>query len=88
MPRRIQRWAGLPVALALFLLLREARLGVERNLERIAPGGRSPWVVRRLAFRTFRHYGQYLLDYMVLPYLGGEGLRSIIERIGTSLAVP
>lgn len=81
MPRRLQRWMGWPVGLLLYLLLPEPRAAVARNLATIGGGRYSAIEIRRLVLRTLRHYGQYLLDYMILPHLGDRGLGSLIVRI-------
>jgi KDO2-lipid IV(A) lauroyltransferase len=70
-PRICQRWGSYHGALLAAFLMRRSRASVEGNL-RIITGIRSRNDLRRLATRAFRHYGQYLLDYMALPHLGRE----------------
>lgn len=81
LPRRLQRWLGWPVALALFLLLGRYRRAIAKNIRTVRAGATTPGEIQRLTFGTFRHYGQYLLDYMVLPFLGKRGVASLVTRV-------
>lgn len=80
LPRGLQKWLGWPVGILLYLLLRAPRRGVAGNLETIGGGRYSPMQIRRLTLATFRHYGQYLLDYMMLPRLDSRLLASLIGK--------
>jgi KDO2-lipid IV(A) lauroyltransferase len=65
-PRSLQKFVAIPVGDIFYLLMRRSRRAVKRNLEVIGRGRLSPQKISRLARKTFRNYGQYLLDYMVI----------------------
>lgn len=81
LPRRVQRWLGWPVASILLLLLSRQGRMVASNIEKIGRGRYSRREIRRLTLGTFRRYGQYLTDYMSLPFLGDAGLSSMIGAV-------
>jgi KDO2-lipid IV(A) lauroyltransferase len=58
----------------------KARQGVKVNLRVISKGRRSEREIAALARRTFQNYGQYLLDYMVMPGLTAEHKGRMVAR--------
>ncbi len=80
-PRQLQKWLGWPIAGLFYLLLGSSRRAVRRNLEVVGGGRLSKGERRRIARRTFHHYGQYLLDYMVLPDLRDQRVAWQISRV-------
>lgn len=80
-PRSLQKWAGWPIAYLSYLLLGGSRRAVRRNLDVVGGGTLSDGDRRRLAVRTFHHYGQYLLDYMILPSLRHQRVAWQVGRV-------
>jgi len=78
-PRSVQKSVAIPVGDLFYLLMRRTRRAVERNLEVIGRGRFSPHEISRLARRTFRNYGQYLLDYMVIHRITSSNKDTVIE---------
>ncbi len=79
-PRPLQRVFTLSIGNLFYLLMSKARHGVNANL-RVMSGGR--WSKREIAAltrRTFQNYGQYLLDYMVMPGLTAERKGRMVAR--------
>jgi len=78
-PRSLQRFVTIPVGDIFYLLMRRSRWAVKRNLEAIGRGRLSPREISRLARKTFRNYGQYLLDYMVIHQITPTNKQRVIE---------
>jgi KDO2-lipid IV(A) lauroyltransferase len=78
-PRPLQKFVAIPVGDIFYLLMRQSRRAVKRNLEVIGRGRLSPQEISRLARRTFRNYGQYLLDYMVIHRITSSNKEKVIE---------
>ncbi|UCC66134.1 MAG: lysophospholipid acyltransferase family protein [Deltaproteobacteria bacterium] len=79
-PRPLQRIFTLSIGDVFYLLMSKTRRAVKTNLSLI---GGQRWDKRRittLARRTFRNYGQYLLDYMVMHRLTAETKTRMVER--------
>ncbi|MCZ6688232.1 MAG: lysophospholipid acyltransferase family protein [Planctomycetota bacterium] len=81
LPRRLQAWLGAPLAVLSLLFFPRSRKAIARNIEIVGGGKFSRGEIRRLTYRTFRHYGQYLLDYMLLPHMGRKELQAVIPRM-------
>ena len=79
-PRPFQKFVAIPVGDVFHLLMRRTRRAVERNLEVIGQGRFSPQEISRLARRTFRNYGQYLLDYMVIDRITSSNKNKVIDE--------
>jgi KDO2-lipid IV(A) lauroyltransferase len=79
-PRRVQRFFTLTIGNLFYLLMARARAGVSANLEVIGGGRLSRRERARLARRTFQNYGQYLLDYMVMPGLSAAHKGRMVAR--------
>ena len=77
-PRFLQKYLAIPVGDIFYLLMGRARRAVQRNLEVIGRGRFTPQEVSRLARRTFRNYGQYLLDYMVMHRITSSNKGTVI----------
>ena len=77
-PRSVQKSVAIPVGDLFYLLMRRTRRAVERNLGVIGRGRFSPQEISRLARRTFRNYGQYLLDYMVIHQITSSNKDKVI----------
>jgi KDO2-lipid IV(A) lauroyltransferase len=78
-PRPLQRFVTVVVGDIFYLLMRRTRGAVKRNLEVIGRGRFAPQEISRLARRTFRNYGQYLLDYMVISRITSSNKGKVIE---------
>jgi len=82
-PRPIQRVFTRSIGTLFYLLMPKSRRGVLANL-RVIGGGR--WGTKEIAGRarrTFQNYGQYLLDYMVMPGLTAEQKgRMVAQELG------
>jgi KDO2-lipid IV(A) lauroyltransferase len=78
-PRSLQKFVAIPVGDLFYLLMVRTRRAVKRNLRVIGEGRFSPQVVSRLARKTFRNYGQYLLDYMVIHQITSSNKDKVIE---------
>jgi KDO2-lipid IV(A) lauroyltransferase len=78
-PRPIQRFVTVGVGDIFYLLMRRTRGAVKRNLEVIGRGRFTPQEISRLSRRTFRNYGQYLLDYMVISRITSSNKGEVIE---------
>ncbi len=79
-PRPVQRVFTRSFGNLFYLLMPKARRGAKANLEVI---GRGRWSKREIAGRarrTFQNYGQYLLDYMVMPGLTAERKGRMVAR--------
>lgn len=79
-PRPIQRVFTRSIGTLFYLLMPKSRRGVQANLRVI--GGRT-WGAQEIAGRarrTFQNYGQYLLDYMVMPGLTAEQKGRMVAR--------
>ena len=68
-PRPVQRFFSVVVGDLFYLLMRETRGGVRKNIERVSRGRWPKEKVDCLTRKTFQNYGQYLLDYMVMHRL-------------------
>jgi KDO2-lipid IV(A) lauroyltransferase len=77
-PRSLQKFVAIPVGDMFYLLMRRTRSAVQRNLEVIGRGQFSRQEISRLARRTFRNYGQYLLDYMVIHRITSSNKSTVI----------
>ena len=79
-PRRVQRLFTLTIGNLFYLLMARARAGVLANLQVIGGRRLSRREITALARRTFQNYGQYLLDYMVMPGLIAEHKGRMVAR--------
>jgi KDO2-lipid IV(A) lauroyltransferase len=79
-PRPLQRFFTLSIGSLFYLLMPAARQGIKANLQVICKGRRSRREVAALARRTFQNYGQYLLDYMVMPGLTAKHKGRMVAR--------
>jgi KDO2-lipid IV(A) lauroyltransferase len=77
-PRPLQRVVSVAVGDLFYLLMKRTRWAVKRNLEVIGRGQFNPQQISRLARRTFRNYGQYLLDYMVINRITSSNKGTVI----------
>ncbi len=77
-PRPLQKFVTIGVGDLFYLLMRRTRMAVERNLEVIGRGQFSPQKISRLTRKTFRNYGQYLLDYMVIDRITSSNKGEVI----------
>ena len=82
-PRSVQKFFSVVVGDIFYLLMKETRGYVRKNIEGIS-GGRWPKKkVSVLARKTFQNYGQYLLDYMVMHRLQPSNKnRTVEEEVG------
>jgi KDO2-lipid IV(A) lauroyltransferase len=79
-PRPLQRFFTLSIGNLFYLLMPRARRGVKTNLQVISGGRWDKREIAALARRTFQHYGQYLLDYMVMAGLTAERKGRMVAR--------
>ena len=79
-PRGVQRLFTLTIGNLFYFLMARARAGVLANLQVIGGGRLSRGEIAALARRTFQNYGQYLLDYMVMPGLSAEHKGRMVAR--------
>jgi KDO2-lipid IV(A) lauroyltransferase len=79
-PRPLQKLVAVPVGDLFYFLMRRTRRAVERNLEVIGGGRFTPQEIARLARKTFRNYGQYLLDYMVIHRITSSNRDKVIAK--------
>ena len=79
-PRPLQRFFTLSIGNLFYLFMPKARHGVKANLRVISGGRWSKREIDALARRTFQNYGQYLLDYMVMPGLTAEHKGRMVAR--------
>jgi KDO2-lipid IV(A) lauroyltransferase len=79
-PRPLQRFFTLSIGNLFYLLMPKARQGVKANLRVIGRGRWREREIAALARRTFQNYGQYLLDYMVMPALTAERKGQMVAR--------
>jgi KDO2-lipid IV(A) lauroyltransferase len=79
-PRPLQRIFTLSIGNLFYLLMPRARRGVKANLRVISRGRWDKREIGALARRTFQHYGQYLLDYMVMAGLTAERKGRMVAR--------
>ena len=78
-PRSLQKFVTIGVGDLFYLLMGRTRRAVKSNLEVIGRGRFTPQKISRLARRTFRNYGQYLLDYMVINRITASNKGKVIE---------
>ena len=82
-PRPIQRVFTLSIGTLFYLLMPKSRRGVQANLRVIGGGTWGTKEIAGRARRTFQNYGQYLLDYMVMPGLTAEQKgRMVAQELG------
>jgi KDO2-lipid IV(A) lauroyltransferase len=79
-PRPVQRLFTLTIGNLFYLLMPRARAGVVTNLQVIGQGRWNRRQIAALARRTFQNYGQYLLDYMVMPGLHAAHKGRMVAR--------
>ena len=79
-PRSLQHVFTLSIGTLFYLLMPKTRRGVKANLRVIGGGRWSEQEIAAHARRTFQNYGQYLLDYMVMPGLTAERKGKMVER--------
>ena len=79
-PRPLQRFFTVSIGNLFYFLMPTAREGVMANLRVISRGRWSKEEITVLARRTFQNYGQYLLDYMVMPRLTAAHKRRMVAR--------
>ncbi|MBN1253760.1 MAG: lysophospholipid acyltransferase family protein [Deltaproteobacteria bacterium] len=79
-PRPLQRIFTLSIGNFFYLIMPKARRGVKANLRVIGKGKWSRKKIAALARRTFQNYGQYLLDYMVMPGLTAQRKGNMVAR--------
>ncbi len=77
-PRSLQKSVSISVGDLFYLLMGRTRRAVKSNLEVIGRGQFSPQEISRLARRTFRNYGQYLLDYMAIHRITSSNKGKVI----------
>ena len=63
-----------------YLMMRETRGYVRKNIEGIGEGRWSKEKICALARKTFQNYGQYLLDYMVMHRLRPSNKKRWVEE--------
>jgi KDO2-lipid IV(A) lauroyltransferase len=79
-PRPLQRVFTLSFGTIFYLLMPKTRRGVKANLRVIGGGRWNEQEIAARARRTFQNYGQYLLDYMVMPGLTAERKGRMVAR--------
>jgi KDO2-lipid IV(A) lauroyltransferase len=79
-PRPIQRVFTFSFGIIFYLIMPKTRRGVQANLRVIGEGRWSKQEITVRARRTFQNYGQYLLDYMVMPGLTAARKGKMVER--------
>jgi len=79
-PRPIQRVFTLSFGTLFYLIMPKTRRGVKANLRVIGKGRWSKKKIAALARGTFQNYGQYLLDYMVMPGLTAKRKGKMVAR--------
>ena len=79
-PRPLQHVFTLSIGTLFYFLMPKTRRGVKANLRVIGGGRWSEQEIAAHARRTFQNYGQYLLDYMVMPGLTAERKGKMVER--------
>jgi KDO2-lipid IV(A) lauroyltransferase len=65
----MQKFFSVVIGDLFYLLMRNTRAHVRKNIEGVNPGKWSKEKVDVLTRKTFQNYGQYLLDYMVMHRL-------------------
>ena len=82
-PRSTQKFFSVVVGDFFYLLMKETRSYVGKNIEGIGRGRWSKEKIRLLTRKTFQNYGQYLLDYMVMHRLHPSNKsRWVEEEVG------
>ena len=82
-PRPLQRLFTRTIGNLFYLLMPKSRQGIVANLRVIGQGKWKEKEIHAYARRTFQNYGQYLLDYMVMPGLvAGRKGRMVARELG------
>ena len=82
-PRSIQKFFSVVVGDLFYLLMKETRAHVRKNIEGVSRGRWSKERVDVFTRKTFQNYGQYLLDYMVMHRLHPSNKdRWVEEEVG------
>src|SRR4030067_1895326 len=84
-PRSIQKFFSVVVGDLFYLLMKETRAHVRKNIEGVSRGRWSKERVDVFTRRTFQNDGQYLLDYMVMHRLHPSNQATWIEAEEGSL---
>ncbi|HVP81390.1 MAG TPA: lysophospholipid acyltransferase family protein [Thermodesulfobacteriota bacterium] len=79
-PRSIQKFFTVVIGDLFYLLMRETRAHVRKNIEGVNTGRWSKGKTDVLTRKTFQNYGQYLLDYMVMHRLGPSNKNRWVEE--------
>ena len=82
-PRSIQKFFSVVVGNLFYLLMKETRTNVLKNIEGVSRGRWSDGKIKVLTQKTFQNYGQYLLDYMVMHRLRPSNKEKwVVEEVG------
>jgi KDO2-lipid IV(A) lauroyltransferase len=82
-PRSIQKFFSVVVGNLFYLLMKETRTNVWKNIEGVSRGRWSGGKIKVLTQKTFQNYGQYLLDYMVMHRLRPSNKEKwVVEEVG------
>ena len=82
-PRSIQKFFSVLVGNLFYLLMKETRTNVLKNIEGVSRGRWSDGKIKVLTQKTFQNYGQYLLDYMVMHRLRPSNKEKwVVEEVG------
>jgi KDO2-lipid IV(A) lauroyltransferase len=82
-PRSIQKFFSVVVGNLFYLLMKETRTDVLKNIEGVSRGRWSDGKIKVLTQKTFQNYGQYLLDYMVMHRLRPSNKEKwVVEEVG------
>ena len=82
-PRSIQKFFSVVVGNLFYLLMKETRTHVWKNIEGVSRGRWSDGKIKVLTQKTFQNYGQYLLDYMVMHRLRPSNKEKwVVEEVG------
>jgi len=82
-PRSIQKFFSVVGGNLFYLLMKETRTNVLKNIEGVSRGRWSDGKIKVLTQKTFQNYGQYLLDYMVMHRLRPSNKEKwVVEEVG------
>jgi KDO2-lipid IV(A) lauroyltransferase len=79
-PRSIQKFFSVVVGNLFYLLMKETKANVRKNIEGVARGRWLNGKIKVLTQKTFQNYGQYLLDYMVMHRLRPSNKEKWVEE--------
>ncbi len=79
-PRSVQKFFSVVIGDLFYLLMRNTRGYVRKNMEGVSRGRWSQEKIEVFTRKTFQNYGQYLLDYMVMHRLQSSNKNRWVEE--------